>query len=489
MSHIQANSTPRPFRTLVQNTVAVVVSFFICWLPFHAQRLLASYLVKDENQNQFLLDIYLKLTYISGVMYYLSSTINPLLYQLMSAKFRLAFKETFNCSLFRCVLPKRYANGLAGRSPSNSLKTHNNGQICSGCCCCCDQTASAPFGSKVRSRLHASLSSLLRINTPAECCVCQPSGCQSMAARPDSPPDRRCATPAHGGGGNVVLKLVRPQTQQCAPSLTRLSSRDEDETQQQQQQQPVCEQLQALIRPASSDRCHAQPAFDNIMTTPSDSSGRSSGSSPADQLLMLNASNSSDADNQKESNLSATQQRQQQQRLQQQLLMQQRARRRSLQQTRPHDAHWNIEAMSRDAARKSSSSSQTNEPKAHHIVSQARSNIINNNNNESNNNNNDENARSLYSSSERHLHKKLSLSTTTSGAMDDCTGSLITTHSQLTAATSCGAGGCGSSNPALNFAGLSNTSTSASRHHSASEYDERRADDCELSQPLIAGAE
>lgn len=83
--------------------VAVVVSFFICWLPFHAQRLLASYLAKEANQNPFLLDVYSKLTYISGIMYYLSSTINPLLYQLMSAKFRLAFKETFKCSLFKCL--------------------------------------------------------------------------------------------------------------------------------------------------------------------------------------------------------------------------------------------------------------------------------------------------------------------------------------------------------------------------------------------------
>lgn len=102
--------------------VAVVVSFFICWLPFHAQRLLASYLSKDENQNQFLLDTYLKLTYISGVMYYLSSTINPLLYQLMSAKFRLAFKETFKCSLFQCL----NSSNQHKHSPSHQTLTHSN---------------------------------------------------------------------------------------------------------------------------------------------------------------------------------------------------------------------------------------------------------------------------------------------------------------------------------------------------------------------------
>lgn len=97
-------------------------------MPFHAQRLLASYLVKDENQNQVLLDIYLKLTYISGVMYYLSSTINPLLYQLMSAKFRLAFKETFKCSLFKCKLLRGSSTNSNHRNPqSTKLKQTGHG--------------------------------------------------------------------------------------------------------------------------------------------------------------------------------------------------------------------------------------------------------------------------------------------------------------------------------------------------------------------------
>lgn len=138
--------------------MAVVVSFFICWLPFHAQRLLASYLVKDENQNQFLLDIYLKLTYISGVMYYLSSTVNPLLYQLMSAKFRLAFKETFKCSLFKCAIFRRRLSGGNGAtsaaptsaqrgphdSPSNSMRANGsaNHESTTVSCCQCNAAQS-----------------------------------------------------------------------------------------------------------------------------------------------------------------------------------------------------------------------------------------------------------------------------------------------------------------------------------------------------------
>jgi len=41
-------------------------------------------------------NVYQVLNYVSGILYYLSATINPLLYNLMSYKFRTAFKETWS---------------------------------------------------------------------------------------------------------------------------------------------------------------------------------------------------------------------------------------------------------------------------------------------------------------------------------------------------------------------------------------------------------
>ncbi|KAH9366528.1 hypothetical protein HPB48_010318 [Haemaphysalis longicornis] len=73
--------------------VAVVVSFFICWTPFHAQRLIATY----ADQTAAMVLLFTVLTYISGVTYYLSATVNPILYQVMSLKFRQAFVDTFGC--------------------------------------------------------------------------------------------------------------------------------------------------------------------------------------------------------------------------------------------------------------------------------------------------------------------------------------------------------------------------------------------------------
>ncbi|CAH2010778.1 unnamed protein product [Acanthoscelides obtectus] len=78
-------------RHVVKMLVAVVVAFFICWAPFHAQRLLAIY----GEHISLSITTFEVLTYISGVLYYLSTTVNPLLYHIMSHKYKAAFKATY----------------------------------------------------------------------------------------------------------------------------------------------------------------------------------------------------------------------------------------------------------------------------------------------------------------------------------------------------------------------------------------------------------
>ncbi|XP_074033547.1 pyrokinin-1 receptor [Leptinotarsa decemlineata] len=77
---------------VVEMLVAVVVAFFICWAPFHAQRLLAIY---GEPTTAHMIKAFKILTYVSGVLYYLSTTVNPVLYHIMSNKFREAFRNTY----------------------------------------------------------------------------------------------------------------------------------------------------------------------------------------------------------------------------------------------------------------------------------------------------------------------------------------------------------------------------------------------------------
>lgn len=76
-------------------TVAVVISFFFCYSPFHAQRVLATNMHRFKITSGTIKSVYIMLTHISGVTYYLSATINPIIYQLLSQKFRIAFKDTF----------------------------------------------------------------------------------------------------------------------------------------------------------------------------------------------------------------------------------------------------------------------------------------------------------------------------------------------------------------------------------------------------------
>ncbi|CRK99529.1 CLUMA_CG012848, isoform A [Clunio marinus] len=66
-------------KAIIRMLAAVVITFFVCWAPFHAQRLLYLY---GKNIESFKA---------------LNHTINPILYNVMSHRYRIAFRETL-CS-------------------------------------------------------------------------------------------------------------------------------------------------------------------------------------------------------------------------------------------------------------------------------------------------------------------------------------------------------------------------------------------------------
>ncbi|XP_055377536.1 pyrokinin-1 receptor-like [Condylostylus longicornis] len=98
-------------KRVIKMLVAVVIAFFLCWAPFHAQRLFTMYVEVSGLQTNFFIHIYEIITYISGVMYYLSTCINPFLYNIMSHKFREAFRTV----LFR---QRSNSSSHPGRQPS-----------------------------------------------------------------------------------------------------------------------------------------------------------------------------------------------------------------------------------------------------------------------------------------------------------------------------------------------------------------------------------
>uniref|UniRef100_A0A4W4FTR9 G-protein coupled receptors family 1 profile domain-containing protein n=1 Tax=Electrophorus electricus TaxID=8005 RepID=A0A4W4FTR9_ELEEL len=72
----------------------VVLVFAICWAPFHIDRLLWSFITRwtDHMHNVF---EYVHI--LSGVLFYLSSAVNPVIYNLLSTRFR-------DSVLFPCLL-------------------------------------------------------------------------------------------------------------------------------------------------------------------------------------------------------------------------------------------------------------------------------------------------------------------------------------------------------------------------------------------------
>ncbi|XP_069811820.1 neuromedin-U receptor 2 [Dendropsophus ebraccatus] len=93
----------RPSRKSVTKMLFVLVMVFaICWAPFHVDRLFFSFVV---DWTEPLANVFNLIHVISGVFFYLSSAVNPLIYNLLSRRFRSAFRN-FLPPLFKHWTPK-----------------------------------------------------------------------------------------------------------------------------------------------------------------------------------------------------------------------------------------------------------------------------------------------------------------------------------------------------------------------------------------------
>ncbi|XP_042892291.1 neuromedin-U receptor 2-like isoform X2 [Penaeus japonicus] len=81
-------------RRLGIRMLAVVVVFFLCWAPFHAQRLMFVIVTSYGEWTPHLRTVNANLYYFTGLCYYLNSAVNPVLYSIMSVRFRIAFRRS-----------------------------------------------------------------------------------------------------------------------------------------------------------------------------------------------------------------------------------------------------------------------------------------------------------------------------------------------------------------------------------------------------------
>jgi hypothetical protein len=82
--------------------VAVVIAFFVCYAPMYLQRLLLAITTLNSNitfESSFFSSFLAYLYVISGITFYFGSVINPILYNVVSNKYRRAFRDLFYCRL------------------------------------------------------------------------------------------------------------------------------------------------------------------------------------------------------------------------------------------------------------------------------------------------------------------------------------------------------------------------------------------------------
>ncbi|XP_076282839.1 neuropeptides capa receptor [Lasioglossum baleicum] len=111
-------------RSIIRMLSAVVITFFICWAPFHAQRLM--YVYMDELS---FADINGWLYVPSGCLYYCSTSINPILYNVMSARYREAFKETLCCYPARPSITRLDLSSVRDSSVGRGLTSRPGSQV------------------------------------------------------------------------------------------------------------------------------------------------------------------------------------------------------------------------------------------------------------------------------------------------------------------------------------------------------------------------
>ncbi|KAE8294076.1 Neuromedin-U receptor 1 [Larimichthys crocea] len=92
-------------RQVTKMLFVLVVVFAICWAPFHTDRLMWSFINDWTDNHQ---EIFQYVHIISGVFLYLSSAVNPILYNLMSTRFREMFKEVM-CHRPHHTAPRKHS--------------------------------------------------------------------------------------------------------------------------------------------------------------------------------------------------------------------------------------------------------------------------------------------------------------------------------------------------------------------------------------------
>ncbi|NP_001306156.1 neuromedin-U receptor 1 isoform 1 [Mus musculus] len=99
-SHRRIQLQDRGRRQVTKMLFALVVVFGICWAPFHADRIMWSLVYGHSTEGLHL--AYQCVHIASGIFFYLGSAANPVLYSLMSTRFRETFLQALGLGTQCC---------------------------------------------------------------------------------------------------------------------------------------------------------------------------------------------------------------------------------------------------------------------------------------------------------------------------------------------------------------------------------------------------
>ncbi|XP_078084263.1 G-protein coupled receptor 39 [Mustelus asterias] len=103
--------------------VLIVVSLAVCWTPIQIRRIMAASKAKSEWTTSYF-RTFVNLLPVSDTLFYLSSVLNPLLYNLSSKQFRAVFMQVLRCKSIEHVnmrtLRRAYINSKGSNTHSTS---------------------------------------------------------------------------------------------------------------------------------------------------------------------------------------------------------------------------------------------------------------------------------------------------------------------------------------------------------------------------------
>ncbi|XP_056631622.1 QRFP-like peptide receptor isoform X1 [Diorhabda sublineata] len=118
------NYSIRARRQVIMMLGTVVLSFFLCLIPFRVF-IIWIIVVPEESVIRLGIEKYYNILYFCRIMVYLNSAVNPILYNLMSSKFRHGFVI---CSDTNRHLFRRARNGTTSTTATRSSSTLRNSQ-------------------------------------------------------------------------------------------------------------------------------------------------------------------------------------------------------------------------------------------------------------------------------------------------------------------------------------------------------------------------